>query len=152
MNAFAHKDDKSKINLGDESDLTGIGDGTAFGAIKEIKSDLTDFSFRVSGGKPQYSIDGGTTWNDLGGGEMPILDYAHPLHEFTSGNTTYTTTQECYLLGEVPNTGYSVSVTIDGKAVAGQGYVGSVPLLKLGIGSVVATTVPSDALKVYKEV
>ena len=41
MNAFAHKDDKSKINLGNESDLTGIGDGTAFGAIKAIKNDLT---------------------------------------------------------------------------------------------------------------
>ena len=42
MNAFAHKDDKSKINLGNESDLTGIGDGTAFGAIKEINTSLTD--------------------------------------------------------------------------------------------------------------
>ena len=42
MNAFAHKDDKSNINLGNESDLTGIGDGTAFGAIKAINNDLTD--------------------------------------------------------------------------------------------------------------
>lgn len=35
---FAHKSDKSKFNLGDESDLEGIGDGTAFGAIKYVKN------------------------------------------------------------------------------------------------------------------
>lgn len=44
MNAFAHKDDKGKINLGNESDLTGIGDGTAFGAIKAINNDLAKFA------------------------------------------------------------------------------------------------------------
>lgn len=42
MSVFAHKNDKSKFNLGNESDLTGIGDGTAFGAIKAIMSDLSD--------------------------------------------------------------------------------------------------------------
>lgn len=36
MSVFAHKTDKSKFTLGNESDLSGIGDGTAFGAIKTL--------------------------------------------------------------------------------------------------------------------
>ena len=36
MSVFAHKNDKSKFNLGNESDLTGIGDGTPFNAIKAV--------------------------------------------------------------------------------------------------------------------
>ena len=36
MSVFAHKTDKSKFNLGNESDLTGIGDGTPFNAIKKV--------------------------------------------------------------------------------------------------------------------
>ncbi len=41
MSVFAHKSDKGKFDLGNEADLTGIGDETAFGAIKEINTDLT---------------------------------------------------------------------------------------------------------------
>lgn len=36
MSVFAHKADKSKFNLGNESDLSGIGDGTAFNAIEYL--------------------------------------------------------------------------------------------------------------------
>ena len=36
MSVFAHKADKSKFNLGNESDLSGIGDGTTFNAIKTL--------------------------------------------------------------------------------------------------------------------
>lgn len=75
MSVFAHKNDKSKFDLGNEADLTGIGDGTPFGAIKEINSDLSVFSFRVDNNVPQFSIDGGTTWINLGGGSAMQKNY-----------------------------------------------------------------------------
>ena len=54
MAVFAHKNDKSKFNLGNESDLSGIGDGTTFNAIKTIngllgnKQNSTDNSLNTS--------------------------------------------------------------------------------------------------------
>ena len=75
MNIFAFRPFKGKFNLGNSDDIPENQDGTLIGSIKEIKSALTDFSFRVSGGKAQYSVDGGTTWNNLGGGGMRCVKY-----------------------------------------------------------------------------
>lgn len=38
--------------------------------ISEINADLSVFKFRVNNGVPQFSVDGGTTWINLGGGTM----------------------------------------------------------------------------------
>lgn len=54
------------------------------GNITEIKASLTDFSFRVSGGVPQFSTDGGTTWTNLGGGSMKCVKFG-TVDTFTSG-------------------------------------------------------------------
>ena len=64
MSVFAHKADKGKFNLGNEADLEGIGDGTPFGAIKEINTQLAqldmtlkDISYTgVSGWTPQSIV------------------------------------------------------------------------------------------------
>ncbi len=82
MNAFAHKDDKGKINLGNESDLTGIGDGTAFGAIKAINADLTDIETRQAFDdydelKTMSGTSGDITVNNLNTYRFIIL-YAGP--------------------------------------------------------------------------
>ena len=43
--------------------------------INEINSDLSVFSFRVNSGVPEFSIDGGITWNNLGGGSGRVVKY-----------------------------------------------------------------------------
>jgi hypothetical protein len=48
---------------------------------------------------------------------MPTLDYAHPLHTFSSGNLTYTVSQDCYLVGCNVLAGNSVNVSIDGLTI-----------------------------------
>jgi len=62
MSVYAHTDDKSKHKLGEASDLNGIGDGTAFNAIRTINTQLKannkKFQFAYSGGKYGYTIDG----------------------------------------------------------------------------------------------
>lgn len=35
-----------------------------------LNATLSDFSFRDNDGVPEYSMDNGTTWNELGGGNM----------------------------------------------------------------------------------
>lgn len=62
MSAYAHEDDKSKVLLGETSDLSGIGDGTAFNGIKTLYSQLRangkSFQFGYSSGNYGYYIDG----------------------------------------------------------------------------------------------
>ena len=76
MNIFAFRPFKGKFNLGDSADIPENEDGTLIGAVKEVKSALSDFKFRDNNGVAEYSIDGGTTWNKIGGGGM-ILDIAN---------------------------------------------------------------------------
>lgn len=47
------------------------------------------------------------------------LDFAHPLHKFTTGNLTYTTTKECYLYGSInASQNTYTTLTIDGNVFA----------------------------------
>ena len=48
----------------------------SLGDIQALKSALSDFQFRDNNGVAEYSIDGGTTWNKIGGGSM-LLDFAN---------------------------------------------------------------------------
>ena len=69
--------------------------------ITELNNDLTGFSFRVNGGKAQYSTDGGITWNDLGGNSM-IPNFSDPI-TITSGTAVL---KDCvvYFSGAIGNT------------------------------------------------
>lgn len=55
----------------------------SIGNVGQLNNDLSVFSFKVNNGVPQFSIDGGTTWNNLGGGSMKCVK---------SGTFTSTTT------------------------------------------------------------
>lgn len=137
MSVYAHKDDKGKFNLGNESDLTGIGDGTPFGAIKELNNDLTDIRRN---------------------GIMPDLDYGNPLYTFDSTHTNYTATKTCYMFGNAifvsgyPNLTVKINNTtvLDGSGGDGNIYV--LPFIKLKAGDTVNMTLAGTTsinIKVY---
>lgn len=86
--------------------------------VTQLNNDLSNFMFRNNNGIPELSIDNGTTWQKIGGGGMPILDYTNPLHTFTSTNKTYTATKECYLMGTFCADTVSSYLTINGKILA----------------------------------
>ena len=76
---------------------------------------------------------------------MPTLNFASPLHSFTSGNLTFTATKDCYLCGSVMYVGTAGghTVKIDGTIVidvlglssnAPRSYI---PPLKITAGQVV---------------
>ena len=44
-------------------------------SITQLNADLSGFSFRVNGGVPEFSVDGGITWNNLGGGSGRVVKY-----------------------------------------------------------------------------
>lgn len=97
----------------------------------------------------------------IGGGSMPILDYANPLHTFSAGKLTFTANKDCYLLGSLStsiNGGNStVSVKINNTEVyvvyAEFTGVGSnsncVPLTKLKAGDVVLLSGAQTRLHVF---
>lgn len=70
------------------------------GNISELKASLTDFSFRVNNGVAEYSVNGGITWNKLGGGGYMDAKYiidcigyyssAGGIHTVIANNTTKT--------------------------------------------------------------
>ena len=118
--------------------------------VKDINNDLSDFKFRNNNGVPELSIDNGTTWQKIGGGDMPTLNYTTPLHSFTTGNLTYTATKECYLLGQL---GHDASIIRINNNIIAKGIVNGqyayISPLKLTAGDVVASAVVEEYLKVY---
>ena len=84
---------------------------------------------------------------------LPILDYAHPLHTFSTGNLTYTATKECYLCGTI----YNKSITINNNKVFQASTVSIlVPITKISTGDVVtmgteSALINQDVLKIYEE-
>lgn len=74
MSVFAHKADKSKFNLGNESDLTGIGDGTPFNAIKTLKDMLTWKSLGTVTGSTKLTLP--SSFNELWVSVAPIANSA----------------------------------------------------------------------------
>ena len=102
--------------------IVGIGDGTCTGAIDSLNTNLIELR-RV--------------------GAMPRLDYANPLHTFSSISLTYTATKDCYLLGNF-GVGIAQSLSINNHVVfentavtANQVATKVIPLLKIGNGDVV---------------
>lgn len=86
--------------------------------INEINADLSDFQFKVSSGKDQYSPDNGTTWKDLG---SSIPDYSDVLKNWTNSNGSYTTTKDGFLtIQYYVGSAYASStftVTVDGETI-----------------------------------
>lgn len=83
------------------------------------------------------------------------LDYAHPLHTFSTGNLSYTATKTCWLCGEIDNTNPASSLTINGVdyatgiAVSTYSQKTYISPLKLTKGDVVTVTnSPSPKLHV----
>ena len=56
-----------------------------------------------------------TLVDNIGGGEMPLLDFANPLHTFASGSMNYTTTKNSYVCGTLHA---GSTLTINGKNIA----------------------------------
>lgn len=81
----------------------------------------------------------------IGGGNMPILDFANPLYTASASGGTFTATKECYLItgGLGASTGAG-NCTVDGAIICttnGTYNAGtSSPMIKLGVGQVVSWT------------
>lgn len=122
---------------------------------------------RYYSGKIQYYT--GTAWAnvEIGGGGMPVLNYASPLHTFSTGNLTFTANKNCWLLGSIAISGKSghITVTVDGTTVAaceskwssagsdsnGNAAGGDVAGIPLKAGNVVVVSDASPNLHVFEE-
>ena len=107
--------------------------------VNELKSALTDYKFRVSGGKNQYSPDGGTTWIDLDSG-MPSLDFANAVDIPTTANSSITTTKKGAIIGGFGGfTGYASNLYVNDKIVAIRPTNGNtqVQIYGLSVGDVI---------------
>lgn len=100
---------------------------------------------------------------EIGGGAMPILDYANPLHTFDnptpsqSGHgLTFTATSDCYILGSLSGIATD-TISINGTPViqpTTSAYTGDtvvVPLIKIKTGDVVVVGVANSYLHVFAE-
>lgn len=102
-------------------DDSTTGSDTTWSSQK-INADKADKSasmrYNVTSGKPEYW--NGTQWVEIqiGGGGMPILNYANPLHTF-SANDSWTASKDCWIVGNVTAAGASSNtVSVDGTVVA----------------------------------
>ncbi len=119
--------------------------GLSVGAVRFYNGNLQQFD--------------GSTWIniDIGGASMPTLDFASPLHTFSSGNLTFTATKECYLAGSLTTVNNQVNtLSINGTNVAssyfndtnGVSYINNI-FYKLSAGDVVIITQASGPLHVF---
>ena len=73
---------------------------------------------------------------------MPNLNYTTPLHNFSSGNLSFTATKECYLCGSISGSG-AYTVNINGTALFTTAWSNtlynskSIPCMKLNAGDTV---------------
>ena len=150
MNIFGFRPFKGKFNLGNSDDIPENQDGTLIGSIKQINTALTansqHYQASYSSGKYGFTING--IFYEIGGGSMPNLNYTTPLHEFTSGNLTYTATKECYLMGMM---GGNDTMKINNKVYA-QPYNSAlfIPPIRLKAGDTVVTSAANSNLRVLE--
>lgn len=121
-------------------------------SITQLNADLTanskKYSASYQNGKYGFMID--NVFYEIGGDVMPALDFANPLHTFSSGNLSYTATQECYLCGDVNGGGI---VNINGVGIQGSlaNVYTYISPLKLSAGDIVTTTTTLSRLHVFKK-
>lgn len=105
----------------------------------------------------------------IGGGGMPVLDFANPLHTFSTNNLSYTATKDCYIAGyiglksgggTVPTTPptliiNSTEVAVGNIGIFGSGssyaYAANIPIYKIKSGDIVSVNVVSEGLHVFDE-
>ena len=96
--------------------------------------------------------------DQIGGGGMPILDYANPLYTFDDTHLTYTAVRECYLCGVLARSyssggGVETRLSINNTIIAESAQNGDVSSLdrvyisplKLNTGDVVLLSGPADS-------
>lgn len=98
----------------------------------------------------------GDEFLQIGGGSMPILDFANPLHNFTSGNLSYTATQDCYVCGSLVTNGGTLKIDGTDVALASNNAAAGMSFpyvqIKLKAGQVVATTAVENYMHVFAEI
>lgn len=136
--------------------------------ITELNNDLTansqKFEASYQNGKYGFTING--TFYEIGGGGMPELDFANPIHTFTIDGSAWTATQDCYLFGGVYCRSSSETVTVkinDQPILVVNGsadYIGSyttISPIKIKSGNIVQVvasanpTIQKCSLKTYRE-
>lgn len=75
------------------------------------------------------------------------LDYANPLHTFSTNNLSYTATQDCYIVGPLANT-RTLKINNTTVQVTGQDKVQPI-YLKLSKGDTAVINIADENLKVY---
>lgn len=167
--AGVHLEDKTVYTTeGDDYGATDIN--TQNGKINELSNDLTansnKFEASYQNGKYGFMING--TFYEIGGGSMPILNYASPLHIFDNPTPsqeghglTFTATKECYLCGTIYSydaNPYMAIVTINGTQVmravssaAGRPTMSNIGngLFKIKAGDVIVANGEQQALHVF---
>ena len=151
--------------VGDLVNLLTSAKNNVVSAINEIVGRLTanGNSLQLDYQNGKYGLVVDNVFYELGGGNMPLLDYANPLHTFTSGNLSYTAISQCWLVGSIHcSAGNSINVQInstklcqltrEGNSTYDVGSDIPVPIVKLNVGDVVTISSASDALHVYSEV
>ena len=88
---------------------------------------------------------------------MSVLDFANPIHTFSSASKTFTATEECYLYGVFMGHTSGDKLYINDTPIAqrsGRIDICFVPATKLQIGDVVkgANFYDSNTLHVFKEI
>lgn len=128
------------------------------GNFQSLRANNTNFKAAYQNGKYGFVVD--NEFLQIGGGSMPTLDFANPLHTFSSV-LTYTATKTCYLLGSLDvrtqGTATAKSVSINGTMIfrvieetAGVNHSNAVvPLTKLEAGDIVTITSGESALHVF---
>ena len=118
--------------------------------ISELNNDLTANSnkFEASYQNGKYGFMINNTFYEIGGGDMPALNFGSPLFKFASNKLTYTTAKDCYLFGSIGCIADGViTLTIDNEPVVtavgtvnsgGQRGYSVIPVTKIKSGSTVA--------------
>ncbi len=151
------------IKLVDQTTYTQ--NGTDFGAadinatneaINQLNSNLTannnQFTASYQNNKYGFTVDG--EFYQIGGGGMPTLDFANPLHYFsTSSLLTYTATKDCYLCGSVfrasGQTAPTIHINDTQIATIIEGTSAFIPPLKIHSGDVIVIGSVQQRLGVY---
>ena len=102
-----------------------------------------------NGNLQQYN---GSTWVNVQiGGSMPTLNYLNPLHNFTTGNLTFTATKECYLTGTVV-AGSAITGNVNNANIiynGSSGVTGFISPIKLMNGDVVTVSAACANLYIF---
>lgn len=95
-----------------------------------------------------YTINAdGTIGGEINMESIPALDFANPLHDFTTG-TSFTATQDCYLYG---TSNSNSDLLVDGKIIfrSSSASYTAIPLIKIKAGQVLSTTTVMTNIRVY---